>query len=115
MTRTPDRAISDRERREDEGPVIEFLSPREHEDLRLAEAKEAGWARVIRLFLDGPRLLLGWDLARSDEEIARLVGLDETAARRAIEDAVRWSVEHRLHLLGWQEPDGGWRYFMAVG
>jgi hypothetical protein len=95
--------------------VIEFLSPRECRDVHEAEEKGAEWARVIRLFLDGPRLLLGWDLARSDDEIARLAGLDEAAARRAIEDAVRWSVGHRLHLLGWQEPDGGWRYFMAVG
>ena len=95
--------------------MIEFLSPRENDDLRLAETKGAGWARVIRLFLDGPRLLLGWDLARSDDEIARLAGLDDAEARRAIDAAVRWSVGHRLHLLGWQEPDGGWRYFMAVG
>jgi len=95
--------------------VIEFLSPREDEDLRHAETNGAEWARVIRLFLDGPRLLLGWDLARSDDEIARLAGLDDADARRAIDEAVRWSVGHRLHLLGWQEPDGGWRYFMAVG
>ena len=95
--------------------MIEFLSPREDDDLRLAGTKGAAWARVIRLFLDGPRLLLGWDLARSDDEIARLAGLDDATVRRAIDEAVRWSVEHRLHLLGWQEPDGGWRYFMAVG
>ncbi len=95
--------------------VIEFLSPREYDDVRQAETKGSDWGRVIRLFLDGPRLLLGWDLARSDDEIARLAGLDDAAARRAIDEAVRWSVAHRLHLLGWQEPDGGWRYFMAVG
>ena len=95
--------------------MIEFLSPREYENLRLADTNGEEWARVIRLFLDGPRLLLGWDLARSDDEIARLAGLDDATARRAIDEAVRWSVEHRLHLLGWQEPDGGWRYFMAVG
>jgi len=95
--------------------MIEFLSSREYENLRLAETNGEEWARVIRLFLEGPRLLLGWDLARSDDEIARLAGLDEAVARHAIDAAVRWSVEHRLHLLGWQEPDGGWRYFMAVG
>ena len=95
--------------------MIEFLSPREYENLRLADTNGEEWARVIRLFLDGPRLLLGWDLARSDDEIARLAGLDDATARHAIDEAVRWSVEHRLHLLGWQEPDGGWRYFMAVG
>jgi hypothetical protein len=95
--------------------VIEYLSPREYEVMQQAETKGSDWPRVVRLFLDGPRLLLGWDLARSDVEIARLTGLDDAAARRAIDEAVRWSVEHRLHLLGWQESDGGWRYFMAVG
>ncbi len=95
--------------------MIDFLSPREYDELKQAETNDRGWARVIRLFLDGPRLLLGWDLARSDDEIAGLAALDAAAARRALDEAVRWSVEHRLHLLGWQEPDGGWRYFMAVG
>jgi hypothetical protein len=95
--------------------VIEFLSPREHDEVVRAEAQGQGWARVIRVFLDGPRLRLGWDLARSDGEIANLAGLEDSASRPAIEEAVRWSVGHRLHLLGWQEQDGGWRYFMAVG
>ena len=95
--------------------MIEFLSPRELDDVVRAEAGGRGWARVIRVFLDGPRLLLGWDRARSDEEIARLAGLEDSEARAAIEEALRWSVEHRLHLLGWQEPDNTWRFFMAVG
>jgi len=95
--------------------VLDHLSPREEDEVGRAEEQGRGWARVIRLFLDGSRLLLGWDRARSDDEIARLARLDAGAARAAIEEAVRWSVEHRLHLLGWQEPDGGWRYFMAVG
>ncbi len=95
--------------------MIEYLSPREYEDVIRDETDGLGWARVIRCFLDGPRLLLGWDLARSTDEIARLAGLDAAAARTAIDEAVRWSVGHRLHLLGWQDPDDGWRHFMAVG
>jgi hypothetical protein len=97
------------------GQMIEFLSPREYDEVTEAEAKGLGWARVIRLFLDGPRLLLGWDQARADGEIARRAGFEDAAVRAAIEEAVRWAVGHRLHLLGWQEEDGGWRYFMAVG
>jgi hypothetical protein len=95
--------------------MVEMLSPIEYDEVVRGEAKGLGWARVVRLFLEGPRLVLGWDLARSDEEIARRAGLDSKAARVAIEEAVRWAVEHRLHLLGWQEEDGGRRYFMAVG
>jgi hypothetical protein len=95
--------------------MIEYLSPREYDDVARAETEGRGWPRVIRCFLDGPRLLLGWDLARSEDEIARLAGLDCAAARGAIEEAVRWAVGHRLHLLGWQETDHGWRHFMAVG
>ena len=95
--------------------MTEYLSPREYEDVVRAETNGRGWARVIRCFLDGPRLLLGWDLARSENEIARIAGLDAAAARGAIDEAVRWAVGHRLHLLAWQEPDDGWRYFMAVG
>ena len=95
--------------------MIEFLSPREYDEVIRGETKGLAWARVIRLFLDGPRLLLGWDLARSEPEIAHSAGLDEIAARAALEEAVRWAVGHRLHLLGWREEDGGRRYFMAVG
>ena len=94
--------------------MIEYLSPREYDDVARADTDGRGWARVMRCFLDGPRFRLGWDLARSEDEIARLAGLDAIAARGAIDEAVRWSVEHRLHLLGWQEHDD-WRYFMAVG
>jgi hypothetical protein len=95
--------------------MIEYLSPREYQDVARAETDGRGWARVIGCFLDGPRLLLGWDLARSTDEIARLAGLDAAAVGEAIDEAVRWSVGHRLHLLCWREPDEGWRYFMAVG
>src|SRR5262245_25899492 len=90
--------------------MIDILSPREYDEVVRGEAKGLGWARVVRLFLDGPRLLLGWDLSRAEPEIARHTGLEDTAARVAVEEAVRWAVEHRLHLLGWKEEDGGWRY-----
>jgi hypothetical protein len=96
-------------------PMLDYLSPREYEDLEKAESQGCGWARVVRSFLDGARLRLGWDCARSVDEIARLAGLADPDIGEAIDEAVRWSVGHKLHLLGWQEPDGGWRYFMAVG
>jgi len=96
--------------------MLDYLSPREYEEVRESERRGQGWARVVRLFLDGPRLRLGWDVALCEDEIGRLARLgDSGTARAAIDAAVRWAVEHRLHLLGWQEPDDTWRYFMAVG
>jgi hypothetical protein len=95
--------------------MIDYLSPRETRELEDVARSGAVWPRVIGLFLDGARLLLGWDHGLSEDEIARSARVDAGAARAAIDEAVRWSVGHRLHLLGWQEPDGVWRYFMAVG
>jgi hypothetical protein len=95
--------------------VIEYLSPREYADMEAAGAKGAVWPRVIACFLDGARLLLGWDQARSEDEIARLAGIIATDAREAIEEASRWCVARKLHLLGWQEEDGSRLHFMAVG
>ena len=95
--------------------MIDTLSPREYDDVVRAEAEGRGWACVLRCFLDGHRLLLGWDRSRSATEIAESTGLQDGAARDAIDEAVRWSVGHRLHLLAWQEPDDSWRYFLAVG
>ena len=95
--------------------MIEYLSPRECADMEAAAAKGAQWPRVIACFLDGARLLLGWDQARSEEEISRLAGIVPAAARGAIEEASRWCVVRKLHLLGWQEEDGSRRHFMAVG
>jgi hypothetical protein len=95
--------------------VIEYLSPREYADMEAAGAKGAVWPRVIACFLDGARLLLGWDQARSEDEIARLAGIIATNAREAIEEASRWCVARKLHLLGWQEEDGSRLHFMAVG
>ncbi len=95
--------------------MIEYLSPRECGDLRLAAGRGAAWARVVGCFLDGARLLLGWDQARAEDEIARLAGIVPAEARAAIEEASRWCVARKLHLLGWQEEDGSRRHFMAVG
>lgn len=96
--------------------MIEYLSPREYDEVVRAEGDGRGWARVVRCFLDGPRMRLGWDQARSTDEIARLARRDAAAAREAIDDAVRWAARHRLHLLGWHDDlDDTWRYFMAVG
>jgi len=95
--------------------VVEYLSPRESDDLEEARARGLDWARVVRCFLDGARLLLGWDRALSEDAIARLAGIDRAGVGAAIDEAVRWCVAHRLHLLGWQEPDDAWLYFMAVG
>ena len=95
--------------------MIEYLSPRECDDLRQAAGKGADWARVVDSFLDGARLFLGWDEARTEDEIARLADIAPAAARGAIEEASRWCVERKLHLLGWQEEDGSRRHFMAVG
>ena len=95
--------------------MIDYLSPREQDDLDGAARAGAAWPRVVRCFLDGARLLLGWDHAHSEDAIARLAGIDRAEVRAAIDEAVRWCVTHRLHLLGWQEPDEAWLYFMAVG
>ena len=95
--------------------MIDYLSPREMTALDGTTPAGAAWTRVIRCFLDGARLLLGWDHALGEDEIARLAGIEHAGVRAAIDEAVRWCVAHRLHLLGWQEEDDAWRYFMAVG
>lgn len=95
--------------------MIEYLSPREYADMEAAGAKGAAWPRVMACFLDGARLLLGWDQARSEEDLARLAGIAPAAAREAIDEASRWCVARKLHLLGWQEEDGSRLHFMAVG
>lgn len=94
--------------------MIEFLSPREEEDLRRALAEGHGWARVIaQRFADGARLRLGADRSLSEREVGE--------PRAAIETATRWCAEHGLHLLAYEgegpagDPIGERRYFMAVG
>jgi hypothetical protein len=95
--------------------VIEYLSPRECADMEAAAAKGALWPRVMACFLDDARLLLGWDRARSEDEIARLAGIAPASVRESIDEASRWCVARKLHLLGWQEEDGSQLHFMAVG
>ena len=95
--------------------MIDYLSPREARHLEEEARSGAAWARVIGCFLDGARLLLGWDHGLPVDEIARRAAIDDSGVRAAIDEAVRWCVMRKLHLLGWQEPGGGWTYFMAVG
>ena len=95
--------------------MIDYLSPREERDLEAAAQNGAAWPRVIGCFLDGARLLLGWDHGLSEGEIGRRAAVDRSALRAAIDEAVRFCVTRKLHLLGWQETDGGMHYFMAVG
>jgi len=94
--------------------MIDYLSPREVASLENEERGGAAWPRVIGCFLDGSRLLLGWDHGLREEEIARRAAVEQ-GARAAIDEAVRWCVTRKLHLLGWQEADGRFTYFMAVG
>jgi hypothetical protein len=95
--------------------MIDYLSPREVASLESARRGGAAWPRVIECFLDGARLLLGWDHGLAEEEIARRAAIEPPNARAAIDEAVRWCVARKLHLLGWQETDGRFTYFMAVG
>jgi hypothetical protein len=99
-------------------PMIDHLSPRECEELERAERSGLDWPRVIRSgFLDGTRLLLGSDRARTEREIEVAAGIEPDSVRRAIEEAARWCGEHGLHLLGYTTEGGGdgWRHFLAVG
>ncbi len=117
--------------------MIDLVSPREEVELNDAVRAGEDWARVITAaFLDGTRLVLGWDAARTEREIARAIGIggpdaegavaaigaaDRDRLRAALARAARWCAEHRLHLLDFEgegpgaEPTGPRRYFMAVG
>ncbi len=98
--------------------MIEHLSPREREELEHAVDAGLAWPRVLRSsFLDGPRLVLGIDHARSEAEIAAASRIDRPEVRAEIAAAALWCVEHGLHLLGYPAEDeaGEWRHFLAVG
>lgn len=98
--------------------MIDHLSPRECDELERILRSGLDWPRVIRsCYLDGTRLRLGSDLARSEKEIAAAAGIDPKAVRRVIADAARFCQEHGLHLLGYDAGDraGGWHHFLAVG
>lgn len=109
------------------------------------EAGEAWPHLVARGFAHGSRLLLGWDEARGEEDLAAIAGLggasegagavgagaasgsaaaagiDRAALRAALERASRWCSAHGLHLLSFEgDGPGGHevgprRWFMAVG
>jgi hypothetical protein len=102
-------------------PMIEYLSPREVEDLTaFLEAGEV-WPRLLlEVFSDAARLRLGWDEARGESSLAGIVA-ERGALRAALERAARWCAGHGLHLLSFEETehaDGAAaerRWFMAVG
>jgi hypothetical protein len=115
--------------------VIDHLSPREMDALDAAAASGEIWpAALRRFFLDGTRLLLGWDHARGESEMRaalenpsgaveddapRTIG--RSSFRSALERAARFCTEHGLHFLSFEgsgpgeEPLGERRWFMAVG
>jgi transcriptional regulator with AAA-type ATPase domain len=102
--------------------MIEYLSPREVEELSaLLEAGDA-WPRLIlEVFADSSaRLRLGWDEARAESALAGIVA-EGSALRAALERAARWCAEHGLHLLSFEETGpvenvaAERRWFMAVG
>jgi hypothetical protein len=108
--------------------VIDLVSPIEEAELNDAVRAGQDWARVLTAaFLDGTRLVLGWDAARTEPEIAAAIGIggpgDDQRARlrEALQRAARWCAEHGLHLLDFEgegpgaDTIGARRYFMAVG
>jgi len=98
--------------------MIDRLSPREIRSLEQSLARGDAWPRVILgCFVEGERLLLGIDRARTESEIAAAARLEPAAARAVIAEAARFCEAHGLHLLGFPEDDAGreWRHFMAVG
>jgi len=126
------RAVRRNDRRVDRGhacenaPVIDHLSPREMETLEAARAAGEAWPGLLqRFFMEGSRLLLGWDRAHGEEEmradLAAVGTLTKSELRAALEKAARFSTEHGLHFLSFEgsgpgeEPLGERRWFMAVG
>ncbi|HET8947382.1 MAG TPA: hypothetical protein VFQ07_10395 [Candidatus Polarisedimenticolia bacterium] len=114
--------------------MIDHVSPREMDALDAAAAAGEIWPVVLRrFFLEGSRLLLGWDRARGEEEMrAKLSAaatphfgasrpLTKVDLRGALEKAARFCTEHGLHFLSFEgsgpgeEPLGERRWFMAVG
>ena len=99
--------------------MLDYLSPRECDEIDRAARGGAPWARVLRGgFLEGVRLRLGIDRASAESDLAAAAGtVDEAATRAAIREAARWCVEHRLLLMGYapDRPGGEWRHVMAVG
>ena len=99
--------------------MIDYLSPRECDEIDRAARGGAPWARVLRAgFLVGARLRLGIDRARDESDLAAAAGIaDAGAAVEASREEARWCVEHRLMLMGCapDRPGDDRRHFMAVG
>ncbi len=102
-----------------EPTMLDYLSPRECDEIDRAARGGAPWARLLRAgFLEGARMRIGIDQARTESDLAAAAGTaDGETARAAIREASRWCVAHRLLLMGYapDRPDGEWRHFMAVG
>jgi hypothetical protein len=99
--------------------MLEHLSPRERRDVEAAERRGEAWACVlVRAFLEGPRLRLGFDAAPSEREVAAAAGLPRPRAQAALREAAAWCHARGLHLMefaGEDEDAGGRRWLMAVG
>lgn len=101
--------------------MIEYLSPREVEELTaLRDAGEA-WPRLLlEIFSEAARLRLGWNERKGESALAGIAA-DRGALRAALERAARWCTEHGIHLLSYEEtePAAGIAqervWFMAVG
>ena len=103
------------------------------ETLEAAEAAGEIWPRALRrFFVDGTRLVLGWDRARSEPEMLAALSedargnagaprVDRSTLRAALDRAARFCTERGLHLLSFEgegpgeEPLGERRWFLAVG
>jgi len=101
--------------------MIEFLSPREVEELKTLQEAGESWPRLmLEVFSEAARLRLGWDEARGESALLGIVA-EHGALRAALERAARWCTEHGLHLLSFEEIEPGEdaaaerRWFMAVG
>ena len=101
--------------------MIEYLSPREVDELLAVLRAGEAWPRLIlEEFSDGARLRLGWDEAKGERALAGIVA-DRAVLRAALERAARWCADHGLHLLSFEETEirddaaADRLWFMAVG
>lgn len=101
--------------------MIEYLSPREVEELTALQEAGESWPRLLLdVFSESARLRLGWNERKGESALAGIAA-DRGALRAALERAARWCTEHGIHLLSYEEtdpaegvaPERVW--FMAVG
>lgn len=98
--------------------VLEYLSPRERDELDNACRDGMKWARVIRSsFVDEDRLRLGLDSCQSETAISCAARIERRDLREAIAEAARWCRARGLHFMGFpaEDPEADWQYLMAVG